>query len=76
MLLLWEAGASGWEAKVGESLIGNIKVTNKGTVRYSLTLMGRCGSIASAQAKVEALVDQIGVEVESPKAGAEKFQPG
>ena len=63
-MLQWEPGASGWEAKVGESLIGNIRITSKGSVRFSLTVTGRVASVAHAQARVESLVDQLGVEVD------------
>src|SRR5208283_4309170 len=39
-------------------------VRNRGAVRWRLKIDGRAGSILSAQAKVEALVGELGLDVE------------
>jgi len=67
----WTQTADGWEATPVQGCVANIRVTggHSGT-KWKLTLMGRAGSAISAQSRLEALVDQLGVEVDSPKAEA------
>jgi hypothetical protein len=65
----WTPSGEGWCAAINESSSAEIMSrSRKGFTQWRVVLRGKSGSIASAQAKVEALVDRLGVEAESPKA--------
>ncbi len=63
-MLQWEPGPVGWTAKPIEGVSGDIKITRSGSVRFSLTVTGRCASVAHAQARVESLLGELGLDGE------------
>ena len=69
----WTPTPDGWEAAPVEGCTASIMAANRhGGIKWTLTLKGRSGSAISAQARLEGLIDQLGVEAESPKVGAER----
>ncbi len=75
----WQSSADGgWEITFAEGCAATIKLSpNRGAVRWRLKIDGRAGSILSAQAKVEALVGELGLDVEGKvQLGQQGFQPG
>jgi len=73
----WQTSPEGWSATIDEHSEAQILLrSRKGFAIWKVTLRGKSGSIVSAQARVEAIVDQLGVEAEGLKAGAEIRQPG
>ncbi|MGO9419891.1 hypothetical protein [Roseiarcus sp.] len=73
----WQpAGPDSWEAKFADGGIATITLSARGATRFKVSVSGRCSSIAHGQARVEALVDRIGLGIESPKAEAATFVPG
>lgn len=69
----WTPTPDGWEAAPVEGCTASIMAANRhGGIKWRLTLTGRAGSALSAQGRLEAIIGQLGVEAESPKAGAER----
>jgi hypothetical protein len=78
-MLRWETSPEGWAAVIDKRSSAEIMDRSKqrGTHSWRIVLRGEtAGSVLAAQTRVEALIDRLGVEAESPKGGAESRQPG
>ncbi len=60
----WRQTQDGWAITPIDGVSGDIKITRSGSVRFSLTVSGRCASVAHAQARVESLLGELGLDVE------------
>jgi len=58
----WQPSGNGFEAAINENSSAEIMSrSRKGYFLFRVVLRGKCGSIRSAQARVEAIVDQLGL---------------
>jgi hypothetical protein len=58
----WRSAGDGWFVGFADGVSASIQSTRKGgTVRFDLKISGRSGSVRSAQARIEAMVEVLGV---------------
>ncbi len=76
----WTQTADGWEATPVQGCVANIRHSrSRGAITWKLSVTGKSGSALSVQARLEALVSDLGlvaepgVEVESPKVTGDEF---